>query len=468
MADRKYTAIDSTVQKIVDPRKVKVYLTISLLLVGVVLGSVAAALTTDSVQAHSNGIIIDFEDYNVSWFGYDTNSCNDPLELLKKACESKSYSYNVKDGVVTEINGRSNDMIRTWGLWYIEKSDTEWKKSDSYNICVKDYSAVAWAFRGSGEKPTVAVDSTGVCVYGYTQATKVVTLSPVASETMGSLKATSLIVGTDYYSNYPTSLQNAKDIGKVTVVGTYTDPSYELIMKKNPDVVIADGSQYNQVQISKSVRDANVNAIVLYEGEDIKTIYNNTYLVGVAIGYELTAKEVIINDSKGLKEVNTKCSSIMGEKKRIMVALSPDASPYVAGDHTYVNDILGEISAENTFASMNGWAHANTETIAAQNPELIIIITESYQPTQEEWDTLYNNLSDTWKSTDAYKNKEIYLICGKAVDLASRSSPRFPQLAELLGEMIYPSSFGMSEMPKYIGDEYTIYLKITKYLGYDN
>ena len=64
-------------------------------------------------------------------------------------------------------------------------------------------------------------------------------------------------------------------------------------------------------------------------------------------------------------------------------------------------------------------------------------------------------------------NKEIYLVTGKAADLASRAAPRFPQLSELLAEIIHPDSFE-TEVPKYIGDEYRDYLTITKYLSYDN
>ncbi len=116
---------------------------------------------------------------------------------------------------------------------------------------------------------------------------------------------------------------------------------------------------------------------------------------------------------------------------------------------------------------MKGWAHANTEMIAQKNADVIIIVTESYKATQAEWDYMYSHLPDAWKLTNAYANKEIYLITGKAADLASRAAPRFPQLSELLAEIIHPDSFE-TEVPKYIGDEYRDYLTITKYLSYDN
>lgn len=446
----------------------KVYLTASIIIIGVILGAVIASTANSSTLSKANGILIDFEEYDVTWFSYDTNQCSDPVQLLEKACTSKSYTFTFSDGILTEVNGRTNDADHKWSLWYVKNNETAWTKSDTYDIKVTGYSAVAWAYRSEGDVPTVAVDSTGTCVYGYNQATKLVTLSPVATETVGSLKAASLIIGTDFYSNYPTSVMTGRDSGRISIVGTYTDPSYEKIVKCNPNMVIADGSQYNQIQVSKNVRNSGINAVTIYDGEDIHTIYNNLYIIGVAIGYELTAKEVINNDAEGLSKVSKSIDATVGAKKNVMVALSPDASPYVAGNYTYVNDILNNISANNSFDSAKGWAKINTEKIAENNPDVIVIVTESYQPTQSEWDNMYNNLPDTWKRTKAYEDKQIYLVCGKCADLASRSSPRFPQFAELLGEIIYPKSFGMESMPKYIGDDYTDYLTITKYLGYDN
>ncbi len=446
-------------------QKTKVYLTVATLLIGIIVAGAVSLTTSEASISHADGILIDFGEYDVTWFEYDLNTDNNPLSLLEKACSDREYTYTLDGGRITEINGIANGAEKLWDLWYIEKGTTQWIKSDTYDINAKNYSVTAWAYRGEGEVPTVAVDASGICVYGYSQAGRIITLSPVATETVGALNAVSCIVGADYYSNYPNSVNELKSIKKIAEVGTYTDPSFESIMKQNPDIVIADGSQYNQRQVADSVRNANVNAVTIYDGSDIKTIYNNTYLVGVAIGYELAAKSVITHDSIGLDNILSKID--VREKKSVMVALSPDAAPYVAGKHTFVDDILNSISAENAFSSMSGWAHANTELISEKNPDIIIIVTESYDATQEEWDYMYGNLPDTWKLTKAYADKEIYLISGKAADLASRSAPRFTQLCEIFGEIVYPDSFE-TEIPKFIGDDYTQYTVITKDLGYDN
>ncbi len=446
-------------------KQLKVYLTASIILIGVILSGIVSLNSGESSLAHADGILIDFEEYDTTWFEYDLNTSSHPISLLEKSCEKNGYTLTINDNVVTEINGVTNDDTHSWGLWYVVKNSTTWTKSNTYEIDMRDYSIVTWAYRASDETPTVAVDATGVSIYGYSQAMRVVTLSPVATETVGAMNAVAAIVGADYYSNYPNSIIKMKNEGKISIVGTYTDPSYEIIMKQNPDLVVADSTQYNQVQVAKAVRDAGVTSIVLYEGEDMETIYNNTFIVGMAMGYGMTAQVAISEDELAVKEVASKID--VSQKKRVMVALSPDSAPYVAGNYTYVNDIINTISAENAFASMNGWAHANTEMIAQKDADVIIIVTDSYEATQSEWDYMYSHLPETWKMTKAYANKEIYLVTGKASDLASRAAPRFPQLCELLAEIIYPDSFDV-DLPKYVGDDYKDYLTITKYLSYDN
>lgn len=443
----------------------KVCLTASIILIGVILSGIVSLHTAESTLAHADGILIDFEEFEVTWYEYDLNVSHDPVSILAKACEENGYEYTTDEGIVTGINGVMNDHTHTWGLWYVTKGTTTWEQAGTYDIDMRDYTIVAWAYRASGEVPTVAVDATGVSIYGYPQATRIVTLSPVATETVGAMNAVSTIVGADYYSNYPNSVIDLKSRGKIAITGTYTDPNYEVIMKQNPDLVIADASQYNQVQISKSVRDAGVAAIVIYEGEDMKTIYNNTYIIGRAMAYEMTAQNAISDDMVAVEQVASHIQTT--QVKKVMVALSPDSAPYVAGDKTYVNDILNTISVENAFGYLPGWAHINTEMVAQQNADIIIIVTDSYSASQSEWDYMYSHLPDSWKLTNAYANKEIYLLTSKACDLASRSTPRFPQLCELLAEIIYPDSFDV-DLPKYIGDEYRSYLTITKYLSYDN
>ena len=446
--------------------QLKIRLTFAIIIVGTIIAVIFAVNTVEATQDHASGILIDFSEYDVTWYESDLNVNKDPMKLLNDACQENEYPLTVDSkGVVIEINGIENDGTRSWGLWYVKNGgSTEWVKSDTYDIDVSQYAVVAWAYRAEGDVPTVAVDLTGVCFYGYGQAHRLITLSPVATETVAALKADNIIIGTDYYSNYPDDINNRKAKGEITVTGTYTDPNYEIIVKLNPDMIVGDGSQFNQVQLCKTAR-SSFNSVVLYSGEDMHTIFDNTYITAVAIGYDLAFDMVKENDDEALEEIDRALISVPHTDKKIMVALSADVAPYVAGTETYVDDMLGAIYVTNAFSSVEGWSHINTEMISLYNPDIIIVVNNQYDATQEDWDIMYNNLYDTWMATNAYKSKEIYLLTGTCSDLASRSSPRFPQLVEILGEICYPNAYDMSSMPKYLGDNYLDYLVYSKYLG---
>ena len=445
----------------------KTVLTLGIVLIGVILGVVGAVFTTEATQNHAMGILIDFDEYDVTWFEADLNINGDPIEVLEDACDENEYALTIDSaGKVLEINGVENDSTHTWELWYVENGgSTEWVKSTTYDIDAKDYAVVAWAYRSEGQSPTVAVDYTGVCIYGYPQSYRVVTMSPVATETIFALGAGNNIVGTDYYSNYPEEVNEGKKRGEIAITGTYTDPNYEIIMNLKPDIIVGDGSQFNQIQLCKTAR-STVNAVVLYSGNDIRTIFNNTYITSRAIGYDLAFDMVWENSQEALGLIDDQLQRVPHTDKKIMIALSTDVSPYVAGAETYIDDILRTVYVTNAFSSVDGWSHISTEMIPRYNPDTIIIVNDSYQCTQEDWDLMYSSLYETWKATNAYKTGEVYILTGKCSDLASRSSPRFPQMVELLGEILYPEAFEKESMPKYIGDNYLDYLEYSKYLGY--
>lgn len=147
-----------------------------------------------------------------------------------------------------------------------------------------------------------------------------------------------------------------------------------------------------------------------------------------------------------------------------MIALSPDMSPFVAGDHTYAGDIITRVMGDNVFIEFDGWVHVNSEMIMKNNPEKIIIIAYDYRATEEEYNTMFASLSNEWKMTDAYKDGQIYLICEGAGEASQRPGPRAIQLMELVARILQEDVFTDIQMKKYIGDDYREYITYSKYI----
>lgn len=452
-----------------DPVKIKTIVTVMLLL----FGSGVTLVLVNSVQSvyayQSTGIAIDYGDRNVEWTDVDFNIESEPVLILENICNFKGYTLVIEENTVTEINGISNDDDRSWDLWVIENGELDWIKLTDAEIDASEYTVTVWAYCSDEEVPTVGVDQFGRCIYGYPQAQKTVTLSPSITEILGALNATSTIVGTDKYSNYPNSVANGKADGSIVEVGDFLSPSFELIMKSNPDLVLCDGSQYAHYELAERIRSTTtVNAVVLYSGESIDTIIDNIYIVGLVMGYDIRAEDVI----NQLEYAEMEILHMVGENetysKSTVFALSPNKAPWVAGSSTYVDDIIVTLLSENVYSSSYGWVQSNSELIAKSNPEIATIISDEYSATESDYNTMLDNLSAEWKQTDAYKNNQIYLLSGELAEMAQTPGPRYAQLMEIIAlilyhEIIYPDE----TFPNYIGDNYRDFLTITEYLGFE-
>lgn len=449
-----------------EPIKFKAMISVIILVAGAFLVAlVGTGMNATAYQA--TGVAVDFGDRDVTWTDVDLNAHSDPMNALDFVCDSNNYTYTVLDGKVVEINGIQANDEYTWDLWVVNNGDTQWTKLNSYDVDLRNYSANVWAYCNGSEVPTVGVDQSGRSIYGYAQASRTVSLSPAITEIVGSLNAVTTLVGTDRYSDYPSSVIEGQQRGDITVVGDFVSPSYELIMSTHPDIVFCDGSQYTQYEMSQKLQKSNVNAIVLYSGESIDTILDNIYIVGVAIGYGLRGQSVISSLESAQQEIITHLQSNDTKIENVMLSLSPDKSPWVSGKYTYANDISECAFGFNVMSSnMHGWVNINSAMIATANPSTIIIISSEYAATQAEYDSMLASLSGEWKYTDAYKNGQIYLMCDGLSVMASHAGPRYAQLMELMAMIMHPDAFEM-HLPKYIGNDYRDYLTFTKYLGFE-
>lgn len=447
--------------------KMKVAITVVLLLAGAVVTVAMNGVGSNATQYRSEGILVDFGDYLTLWTDADLKINDDPVELLEDVKNKNAgFDYAFTDGSLTMVaydeKEYRNDDGHHWDLWYVPLGSQDAVKSDTYEISVSEYTVVMWAYTATGGSPMPAVDATSTSIYGYAEPKRIVSLSPVCTETLNAVGGIQKVVGTDSYSNYPEYIDEGHRNGKVAIVGSYTDPSYEAVMSTSPDLVLCDASTYNDIQIAGVLRASNVNSVVLYNGEDLSTVIKNIFIVGNSVSYGLGAQAYIQKYLHAIQQIKDSMTS--GEGLKMMVALSNDPSPWVAGNYTYVNDIIAQLGATNVFSGTPGWFNATAEMVSMRNPECIIII-DSWKYHADQYDMMISILSPEWKSTDAYKNGRIYLLSDKLGDLASRPSPRTIQLMEIFSEIIDPAGHASKTLPLSVGDDYEEYLEITKNLG---
>ncbi len=422
------------------------------------------------------GVVIDFGYWNVVWteviFTEEMNG-NDALEA---ACHINDFTFVFKDEEKSELFS-IDDQVNLYGMsWkmYILNEGKWVCAEDPREIKVSDYSIVCWARAAGPDTVIPGVDATGFAYYSYAtngisyktgEKLRVVSLAPSITETIASVGGTEYIVATDLYSDYPREIVDLKEKGDISVIGGYTDPNYEWIIKSDPDVVFCEGGTGEHVSMANKLRKSGIDCVVLYNSTDVESLYNNVWIVASALGFAENANSSITS----FRETLNVLTGVIGVQplKRVFVSLSADPSPWTSGSDTFLSDIVSKVSGTNIFDSQSSsWFMVSKEQIHAKQPGAIIILSEKEISTETQYQEIVNRLDPVWKETPAYRNGEVYIFSGDAADIVQRPGPRLAEAAEILGKIFHTSQFTDKDPldfpPKFFGDDYRDYLKYQK------
>jgi len=410
------------------------------------------------------GVMIDFAYYNVEWVPFQFDEGMTGIEALEEACSEKGYAIVYDDdGQVYSIDNVPRLLNVSWGMYVLEGSgrDAGWVAVDdpsSFNI--SDRSIVSWARTGTGSEMMPAVDATGFTYYSYAneglnrfgETIKVATLAPSVTETVCAIGGFEYIVGTDRYSDYPNKLMRARDEGRISEVGGYTDPNFELILAERPDIVFLDGGTGEHVTMADKLRKAGVNCVVLYEAIDTDSFLKNLWICASAIGFPANGNSYI-KDAK--EAINNICRVPDLTGRTVFVSLGVSESPYTAGANTYVTSMIESLGAVNIFADSDSWFMVDKEAVYDRQPDIIIIIYDQEEiKTQRQYRSLLNGLNDVWKRTPAFINGDVYVFSGDAGSLLSRPGARLPEALELMAKILDPNAFAAADPTDTIGVKY--------------
>jgi iron complex transport system substrate-binding protein len=428
-----------------------------------------------AVEADSaEGVMIDFGYWNVEWVPMSFEEGMDGNDALEKACGIKGYSLVYLDdekAQVFSVNEQVNLHGMQWNMYMLESG--VWKAAgDPRDVDASSHGLICWA-RASGEDGVVpGTDHTGFTYYGYAsngfssktgEKLRVVTLAPSVTETLSSVGGIDLIVGADFYSDYPKEIVEKKKKGEITITGGYTDPNYEWIIKLGPDLVFCDGGTGEHINMANKLRKSGIDCVVLYDAVDIERLYDNIWIAASAVGMESNANASITAARMTMDAV----TGIIGTQasKRVFTSLSADPSPWTSGSGTFMSDLISKVSGVNVFDTQaSSWFMVSKEQIHAKQPQAIVIIYEGREVyTEEDYQAVLDRLDPVWKETPAYRNGEVYVFSGESVNILSRPGPRLAEACELLAKILHPMQFinndPLDTVPKYFGNDYRDYLK---------
>jgi iron complex transport system substrate-binding protein len=283
---------------------------------------------------------------------------------------------------------------------------------------------------------------------------KVVSTSPSTTELIYAMGMGDLLVGVSDYCDYPEEVVEAKSNESIATIGGYWTPDAEKIAALEPDVVFIGSDVQVQKDLIPLMEDFNITVIALYEGKNVTEVYWNIDLVGQVLFCEDAASGLKTRMAEIISNIGDTIGN-QAQKPRVMVAVWLDPL-YVAGNGTFVNDIIVIAGGVNAFAGMTAFPDISKEAVVEADPDVIIVAATMMVSDAKSPEDVRNDImnDEIFQETNAVKDGKVYVAMGQAENAFLRPGVRIVDGAQLLAKILYPGNFTGSAIPLIIPSDY--------------
>jgi iron complex transport system substrate-binding protein len=258
--------------------------------------------------------------------------------------------------------------------------------------------------------------------------TRIVSLSPGATEIIYAIGAQSSLVAVDKQADYPDAAKNFAE--KVDAF----EPNVETIAGLTPDLVIV-ATDTNGI-VGKL---DGLNIPVLFEDIDtsVKTVddvFGQMRIIGQVTGRTDEAVD-LINGLAGRVQIIKDALNGTNQSNNPSIYHELDSTYYTASSSGFIGDLYRILRVRNIAGDGRGapYPQLTAETIIASNPQVIILADEEFGVSIDSV-----KARPGWDAIDAVKNNKIFAV---DPDIISRPGPRVVEALEQLAKDIYPERF---------------------------
>ena len=257
----------------------------------------------------------------------------------------------------------------------------------------------------------------------------IISLAPSNTEIVYFVGAEDKLIGRTDYCNYP------EEVSSVDSIGGFYDPNKELIITKNPDVVLATGLHVTTGDV-EYLENYGLTVIVI-NPETVGEIMDSIEIVGKLTGNEETAQNKVAELEERIDAVTVKTSLLTDAQKPRVLHVTWHDPLWTVGTSNHMNTVIVMAGGKNIFTDVSGDVQVDSEQAVTRNPEVITVVTGHGSNVNDSFN--YLKATDSpYKNTDAYKNENINLV---NADLVSRASPRIVDALELVAGILHPDLF---------------------------
>lgn len=247
--------------------------------------------------------------------------------------------------------------------------------------------------------------------------TRIVSLSPTATEMLFAIGAGDLVVAADEYSNHP------EDAPTTDLSGF--EPNIEAIAEYDPDLVV---TAFDPGDLESGLAELSIPTLLLPSATTLDDTYTQMEQLGVATGHVGDAAEAVA-------DIRTRLEAAVAEAGEVPAGTTYyhelDNTYYSATSATFIGEIYGLFGLENIAdaaagaAESGGFPQLSAEYIIEADPDLIFLASATC------CDVTAESVGERpgWEQISAVQHDRVVEV---DADITSRWGPRIVDFAELV------------------------------------
>jgi iron complex transport system substrate-binding protein len=251
--------------------------------------------------------------------------------------------------------------------------------------------------------------------------TKIISLSPSATEIFYAIGAGSQILAVDNLSNYPANTP-------VSEISAF-EPSVEAILAKKPDLVLLSIDSTKAPQIRNALVKLGIPVLMEKAPSTLKDVYAENTLLGRVTDRQAGAVKLNASMAKSLKATLAKAK----KSSKIRIFHELDDTYFSATSNTFIGKVYKGFGVVNIAdaaagADNSGYPQLSAEYLLKSDPQVIFLADAQYGVTA---DSVSKRAG--WSQISAIKNKKIVEL---PADIPSRWGPRLVDFYKLIGDSL--------------------------------
>jgi iron complex transport system substrate-binding protein len=258
---------------------------------------------------------------------------------------------------------------------------------------------------------------------GYTtkiakKPTKIISLSPSATEILYAIGAGSQILAVDNLSNYPANAPTSE-------ISAF-EPNVEAILAKKPDLVLLSIDSTKAPQIRNALVKLGIPVLMEKAPATLQDVYAENTLLARVTDRQAGAVKLNASMAKSIKDVLAKAK----KSSKIRIFHELDDTYYSATSNTFIGKVYKSFGVVNiadaaSGADSSGYPQLSAEYLLKSDPQVIFLADAQYGVTA---DSVSKRAG--WSQISAVKNQKIVEL---PADIPSRWGPRLVDFYKLIG-----------------------------------